>query len=331
MNRVKKTRIGVLVALVLTVALALAGCGGAGGSYPDKSKPITWNVPYAPGGGSDNLARVAGKMLNDQKIISNTMVYENRPGAGGATGMTHFIEAQKGSPYALMTVVTQVITPKIRGDAKYNYNDVTLIARIGLDEHLILVNAQSPYKTVKDLVEAAKTKKVTVGGTGTGATDHLVTITLGKVAGVQFAYVPYQSGGEVTTALLGSHVDFIISNPNEALGQIQSGKFRSVGIAADKRIDMVKDVPTLKEQGYDVVFQLFRGIAAPPGIPEDARKYLENAFKKLVEDPTYKKEYLDKNGITAAYQTGADFKKYLDEQNQMYEKLLGELGLAAKK
>lgn len=316
---------------MLVMALILSACGGSGGSGKfDSSKQITFVVPYSAGGGSDNLARFAGKYLNEQKILTNSFVYENKPGASGGTGLNYVVEQLKGNDYALMTVTTQVVNPKITGQTKYNFNDVTLIARLGLDEHVLIVNANSPYKTAKDLVEAAKTKKVTVGGTGAGNTDHLISILLGKKAGVQFAFVPFKSGGEVTTALLGGHVDFIINNPNESLDQIKAGKLRAVGIAADKRIDMMKDVPTLKELGYDVVMQLWRGVAAPPGISEDARKHLEAAFKKLTENAAYRKDYFDKNGITPAFQTGAEFKKWLEGENKKYTDLLTELGMAKK-
>lgn len=326
-----KRRFLAAAASLVMLAAAVAGCGGGtSGGFPDKNKPITWIIPYAPGGGTDNLARMSGKYLNELKILENPMVYENRPGAGGATGMTYFIETHKGNPYVLKPVVTHVITPAIRGDANVNYKDITLIGRYGLDEHLIMVKADGPYKTIKDLIEAAKTRKVSGGGTGTGATDHLVTITLAKAAGVNLAYVPFQSGGEVTTALLGGHIDFIVNNPNESLSQIQSGKFRALAVAAENRLKMLPDVPTLKESGYNVVFQLFRGVSAPPGIPEDARKALEAAFKKLVEHPTFQKEYFEKFGITPAWLGGEDFKKYLDEQDKMYRQLLGELGLAKK-
>lgn len=329
---VRRPRPIAALAVVLLAAVALAGCSlpGSAPKFPDPAKPIVIIVPYAPGGGSDNLARTAVKFLNQKKIISNTFQVENRAGASGATGMAHFIDTYKGNPYALMPVVTQVLSPKIRGDAKYDYNDMTLVARIGIDDHVVLVKKESAFQSVKDLVAEAKKRKVTVGGTGVGATDHLTALTMGQAAGVELAYVPFQSGGEVTTALLGGHVDFIINNPNESLEQIKSGKFRALAIAAEKRSELLPDVPTLKEQGINAVFQLFRGFAAPPGIPEDALKFYEQAFKKLFDDPDYQKEYLKANGIAPAYLNGADFKRYLDDQSKVWTGLLTKAGLVKK-
>lgn len=327
----RRSKALVALSVFLTAAVLISGCSGTGAKFPDPSKQITVVVPYSAGGGSDNLARIFSKFAAESKALTNTFVFENRPGASGGTGMDYFVDNLKGNPYALITGTTQLVNTKITGQGKYDFADVNLVCRIGLDDHVVLVNANSPYKTPKDLVEAAKTKKVTVGGTGTGNTDHLISIYWGKQAGVTFTYVPFASGGEVTTAILGGHVDFIINNPNESLEQINAGKLRAVGLAADKRIPMMKDVPTLKESGYDVVFQLWRGFAAPPGIKETERKTLEDACKKTFDHPNYQKEYLEKNGITPAFLTGPEFKAYLTKQKEIYTGLLTELGLAKTK
>ncbi len=164
-------------------------------------------------------------------------------------------------------------------------------------------------------------------GMPAGATrPRFCTYLLEKAAGVKFNYITFNSGGEVNTALLGGHVDFALTNPGEALSLSQGGKVRILGVYADKRLALAPDVPTMKEQGYNITYVQNRGLVAPAGIPTDAVKVLETAFQKAMTTPEWK-QYVKDNMLDEAWMNSADFGKWLENENARYVSLLKEMGV----
>jgi putative tricarboxylic transport membrane protein len=172
----------------------------------------------------------------------------------------------------------------------------------------------------------ANPKKMTVGGTQLGSFDSVCSYLLEKAAGVQLNYIVFNSGGEVNAALMGGHIDLAVSNPGEALELAKANKVRLLGVYSEKRLAGAPDVPTLKEQGLDVTYVQNRGLVAPAGIPEDARKTVEEAFQKYMKSETFKK-YVAENMLSEAWMDGPTFGKWLDKEHARYSELLKEMGL----
>ncbi|MEK6653908.1 MAG: tripartite tricarboxylate transporter substrate binding protein, partial [Thermodesulfobacteriota bacterium] len=210
--------------------------------------------------------------------------------------------------------------------------DFTPIANFAFDEYMLMVSANSKYKSVKDIIADAKAnpKKITVGGTQLGSSDSICAYLIEKAAGVQFNYVVFNSGGEVNAAILGGHVDIAVANPGEALELYKAGKVKLLGVYAEKRLASAPEVPTLKEQGINAVYVQNRGLAAPAGIPADSRKVLEEALFKYTKTDIFKK-YCKENMLTEAWMDGATFGKWLEAENDKYAVIVKDMGLIKKK
>ncbi len=181
---------------------------------------------------------------------------------------------------------------------------------------------------MKDIVDDAKAnpQKVTVGGTQLGSADSICAYLIEKAAGVKLNYIVFNSGGEVNAALLGGHIDIAVANPGEALELAKANKVRTLGVFAEKRLAGAPDVPTLKEQGLNAIYVQNRGLVAPGGIPEDARKVLEGALLKYTKTDIYKK-YIKENMLTEAWMDGPTFRRWLEKENARYHEVLKEMGL----
>jgi putative tricarboxylic transport membrane protein len=218
-------------------------------------------------------------------------------------------------------------TPILR-KSKITPKDFTPIANFAFDEYLIIVKSDSKYKSVKDLVQAAKAspKNITVGGTQLGSADSICAYLLEKAGGVQFNFIVFNSGGEVNAALMGGHIDWAVANPGEALELAKAGKVRTLGVYAEKRLRGAPDVPTMKEQGYDVTYVQNRGLVAPADIPEEARQVYEAAFQKYMKTEIWK-NYVKDNLLTEAWMDGPTYGKWLEKEYGRYQEVLKEMGL----
>jgi putative tricarboxylic transport membrane protein len=292
--------------------------------FPDRA--ITFIVPYAAGGGSDILVRALDKIAVDLKVLPQSSVITNVAGGSGFTGKQQAI-SRPADGYTLTLADDPNVFGQILGQAPMSYTDFTYIARMVLDYNMIVVNAESPYKTMRDWLEAAKAnpKGVSVAGTGIGNNDHVQLANIEKRTGLRFNYVSFDSGGQVMTNLLGGQVQSAMANPSEAYEQLRAGKVRALGISAPERIKDLPDVPTWKEQGVDYDVAQFRGVAGPKGIPADVVAYLEGAFKQVAESPAWKTEYLDKYQQIQGFQGAAEFQKFMDDVYKENEKAFQEL------
>lgn len=295
-------------------------------AYPNK--PIHIVAPYAPGGGTDILARTIGAIMGKEKIITVPIVVENRPGGGGAVGMD-YVGGKKGDPYFMLIVVSTFISNPIMNLTKVSYKDFTVICELALDPNIVTVRSDYEYGTMTALLEAAKKNPGTIrwGGTGATGSDRVISLMIEKKTGAKFNFIPFQSGGEVTTALLGKHVDVISNQMNESYSQIMAGTFKALAVSAEERSKYLPDLPTIKESGADVVFGTMRGIAAPGDLPEEAKKFLEEAFKKLDASPNWQKDYIEKYQLQREFRDSATFTKRIEGTTQEYIDLYKELGL----
>ncbi len=320
-----------LVRLAAVVMLGILMTGGLGDSAePWKpSKPIQFVVPYAPGGGSDVLARSIVNVIQGAKLNATPIIVVNQAGGGGTVGTTAVAQSP-GNEHMLLTFISgQVAGPMVAGKGAATYKDLTLIAGLAIDEQLIVVKADSPFKSIGDVVAAAKQRPgaVTIGGTATGQEDQMCNRIFERAADIKLRYIPFNSGGEAVTALLGGHVEMIWANPGEFYPQWEAKLVRPVAVARESRLPKLPDVPTFKEKGLDVTFKMFRGIAAPPGISPAVAAYHENMMKRMAESSTWKEKYLDQYMLSAGWMGNRDFATFVGQSEQQFKTLLTELGL----
>jgi putative tricarboxylic transport membrane protein len=194
------------------------------------------------------------------------------------------------------------------------------------------VRTESPYKTIDDFVAAARAKPggLTVGGTATNTEDHIFTYLFEKAAKIKVKYVPFNSGGEVTAALMGGHIDAGVMNPNEVIAQVEAGKARNLAVASQKRLADAPELPTFAERGYPFYWEQMRGVVGPASMPAEAVKWWQDTLKKVTDTPKWKNDYIKKNLLTPTQWTGEQANKYLDSLNQKYTDALTGLGAVKK-
>jgi putative tricarboxylic transport membrane protein len=321
-------RSSVLIPFALLLAI---GAGSAIGASSFPEKPITVVVAYSAGGGSDIFARMLASSVEKDKLLPKPLIVENKPGGSGGIGYG-YVAGKKKDPYFLVTVTPSFLTTPLISATPFGLKDFTPIANFAFDEFTLIVNAASKYKSMQEVVADAKAnpKKITMGGTALGGADSVAYYLIEKAAGIQFNYIVFNGGGEVNAALLGGHIDMAVSNPGESLELYKAGKIRILGVFSEKRLAGAPDIPTLKEQGVNVVYVQNRGIVAPADIPADAHKTLEQAFYKYTQTDTFKK-YCKDNMLTEAWMDGAAFGKFLEDWNGRYAIILRDMGLLKKK
>ena len=293
------------------------------------TKPIQFIIPYAPGGGSDVLGRSIANIISTDKLCPVPLIVVNQAGGSGTIGTTSVAQA-KGATNMLLTFISgQVAGPLVAGKGAATYHDLTLIAGLAIDEQLIVVKTDSPFKTIEDVVAAAKKNPgtLTVGGTATGQEDHMCNRLFERAADLKLRYVPFNSGGECIVALLGKNVDMIWANPSEFVPQWDAKMVRPLAVAKETRIPEFPDCPTFKEKGYNVTFKMFRGIAAPPGIPAELAAYYENLMKRMSGTAGWKEKYLKQYMLSPMWMGSQEFAKFVEENEKLYTGVLKELGL----
>ncbi|WP_405910773.1 tripartite tricarboxylate transporter substrate binding protein [Streptomyces sp. NBC_00828] len=332
-------RAALLGALATAWLLALSACGATADKEESSSgsgndKPVSGlrvMVPNTPGSGYDVTARTVAQVMQDVKVASGVQVY-NLPGAGGTVGLQRLVN-EKGNGKLAMQMGLGVVGAAYTSKSAATLTDTTPIARLIEEAGAIVVSKDSPYKTIDDLVTAWKKdpKKVAVGGgSSPGGPDHLLPMQLAKAVGIEpkeVNYIGYDGGGELLPAILGNKIAFGASGVGEFLDQIEAGQVRVLAVTSEEPIDAVKDAPTLKSSGIDLVFTNWRGIVAPPGITDEQKTTWIDSLTTMHDSKEWKAE-LTKRGWADAFTTGDEFGTFLKEQDTSVADLLTELGLA---
>ncbi|HEU4351257.1 MAG TPA: tripartite tricarboxylate transporter substrate binding protein [Burkholderiales bacterium] len=319
---------------MLRVLLAAALLAVSSFAFPQKypSRTVEVVVPYAPGGGTDNLMRMITGIIDENKWSPQPLNVVNRAGGSGAVGFNYLIN-KKGDAHTIAGATPMIVSGKIEGRLPGNHRDaMTILMIVAIDELMLSVRSESPYKTIEDFVKAAKAKPggLTMGGTATLTEDHIFTYLFEKAAGIQVKYVPFNSGGEVTTALMGGHIDAAVENPNEIVAQIEAGKAKNLAVASQKRLKDAPDVPTFAEKGYKFYWEQMRGVVGPANMPPEAVKWWQDTLKKVVATEKWQKDYIKRNLLTPTDWTGEQALKYLDSLHAKYEEALKGLKAASK-
>ena len=288
---------------------------------------IKMMIPANPGGGWDSTGRALGKAMLESKA-ADTVQYDNKGGAAGVIGLAQFVNASKGDGNALMVMGAVMLGGIITSKPAVGLDKVTPIARLTSEYNVFVVPADSPLKTMKDVVEQMKKDPGSVkwGGGSKGSTEHISASMLAGKVGVdpkKVNYVAFRGGGEATAAILGGNVTVGGSGYSEFAEYIKAGKMRAIGVTSEKRLPGI-NVPTMKESGYDVVLGNWRGVYGAPGITAEQRAALTDIIVKATKSAAWT-EALEKNGWTPALMTGKAFDDFVDSE---FASLRGTMHLA---
>jgi putative tricarboxylic transport membrane protein len=311
---------------ILFAALSLALAGAASAYEP--TKPVELVVHTGPGGGSDLFARALAEMIQKEKLVPQRINVVNKSGGGSAVAMAYL--AEKKSDTHTIGIFTGVWTtnPLTSAEAKVTIKDLTPIARLILEPAVVAVKADSPYKNMKDFVEAAKKNPGQLKQSGGSVTsrDNLFRMLIQKNTGAQWTFISFPSGGERIANLLGGHVQLMIMEPQEALEHIKAGNMRVIAALTEKRLVSHPSVPTIKEQGIDVpLIPQARGALAPPAVSKDIVDYWIGVFGRLSKTASWKK-YVDGNQLEDAFLTGPELHKFFDDLADQMRSILKEAG-----
>lgn len=305
--------------LALSTSTLIAGPTLA--AYPER--PVEMIIAYSAGGGTDIAARTLVPYLEDHLGTGITVI--NRPGAGGEVGFTALANA-KPDGYTIGFINTpNVITIPIERDTRYELDDFTPIASVVDDPAGFNVHPDSQFKTLKDLIEYAKANPgdISYGTTGVGSDDHLAALALERQAGIKMTHVPFPGSSDVRQALMGQHIDLGIFNMGEAATDAAAGRVHTLAQGAEERWEKAPDVPTLKEQGYDLVIGSNRGIAAPAGVPDEIINKLSQAVAEAMQEEEFKAA-ADKQALPLYYQDPQSYQETLTSAQERFQALWEE-------
>jgi len=320
-------RKGIWTALATALGLAVAATASA--AYPEK--PIQLIVPYGAGGSTDLLARAVAQVA--PKYFPQPVVVVNKGGGGGIPGRVEVVRA-KPDGYTLLFgwgSGEDLVVPHQRKLPYDLFTDLETVCRLSIHSIALAVPASSPYKTLGDLVKAAKGKEYVTASVSTkGASVDITFLLFGKAAGIKVNTIPGAGGADAITKLVGGHVDFGGGHPSELLPHMKAGRLRALAVALENRDGSIPDVPTFKEQGYDVVTAgSVKGVAAPKGTPPEVIKYLEKKFQEVANDPEFKKIMGDL-GQPVDYMNAADYKVWFKKSYDQFGELYKTLGIETK-
>jgi len=292
------------------------------------TKQIETVVHTGPGGGSDLFARAIAEMLQKEKLISQRMQVVNKSGGGPAVAMAYLAEKKGESHTVGFYTGVWVTNPLTTAEATVTMKDLTPVTRLVLEPAVIAVKADSPYKTMKDFIEAAKKnpKQLAQSGGTITSRDNLMRLLLQKATGAQWNFISFPSGGERLSNLLGGHVQMMVIEPQEAGEQIRAGNLRVIASLTEKRLPTLPNVPTIKEQGIDVpIIPQARGLLVPPAVPKEVVAYWEGVFDAFVKTPSWK-QYVEQNQFEDSYLKGPALSKFIDGLTNQMREVLKEAG-----
>jgi tripartite-type tricarboxylate transporter receptor subunit TctC len=314
------------------IALFLAISAASAQQYP--SKPVTMVVPFPPGGVADIVGRPLAAQM--EKAMKQPVVVVNRTGAGGAVGMASVAKSAPDGYTILMALSSISIFPvsdRINGKTpSYEMKDFAPIALITADPTVLIVSADSPWKTLKEFVASAKAYpgKINYSSSGVYGTLHVAMEIFANAAGVQLFHVPYQGGGPALTALLGGQVHALASGPAPAVGQIKAGKVRALAAWSTERLQLLPDIPTFKELGYDAQFYIWSGVFAPAAAPSPVIDRLRFAVREAATSAEFKNA-MDKVQTPIHYLDAPAFRSYWEKDAARLKVALEKIGKAEQK
>jgi tripartite-type tricarboxylate transporter receptor subunit TctC len=326
-------RVAALVGAVLTALTpALAW---------EPTKTVEFIVPAGTGGGADQMARLIQSIIAKHNLMKQSMVVVNKGGGAGAEGFLD-VKGAKGDPHKIIITLSNLFTTPLATGVPFNWKDLTPVRMMALDQFVLWVNNEAPYKTAKDYMAAVKAggnNKYKMGGTGSKQEDQIITVALEKVAGAKFTYVPFKGGGEVATQLVGKHVDSTVNNPIEAVAQWRAGNLRPLCVFDDQRMPYKEkvtkdlswnDIPTCQESGVPTDYLMLRGIFMAGGVTPDQVKFYVDLLEKVRQTPEWKK-FMEDGAFNNTALTGKAYADWVAKAETLHMNLMKEAGFLAEK
>lgn len=339
--KTKFAKMGQHLSAVATVAVSAAALLATPAHAAwEPTKPVEFVVPAGTGGGADQMARFIQGVVIKHKLMSQPMIVVNKSGGAGAEGFLE-IKGAKGDPHKIVITLSNLFTTPMATGVPFNWKDMTPVSMLALDQFVLWVNAETPYKTAKEYlaaVKAAGPSKMKMGGTGSKQEDQIITVGLEKATGTKFIYVPFKGGGEVAVQLVGKHIDSSVNNPIEAVAQWRAGKLRALCVFDDTRMNYKakvtdtmswNDIPTCQESGIPMDYQMLRGIFMPAGVTADQRAYYVELMKKIRATPDWI-DFMEKGAFNQTTMSGAEYEKWVAAAEATHQGLMKEAGFLAK-
>jgi putative tricarboxylic transport membrane protein len=309
----------------------------------EPTKAVEFVVPAGTGGGADQMARLIQSIITKDKLMKQAMVVVNKPGGAGAEGFLD-MKAAQGDPHKIVISLSNLFTTPLATGVPFNWIEMTPVAMMALDQFVLWVNAESPYKTAAEYTAALKANasgagKLKMGGTGSKQEDQIITVAIEKQTGSKFIYVPFKGGGDVAVQLVGKHIDSSVNNPIEAVAQWRAGQLRPLCVFDEapmpyktKVTDKMawSDIAPCKKQGLDVQYQMLRGIFMAPGVTPAQRDFYVDLMKKVRETADWK-AFIERGAFNPIFMSGAEFSAWLVKEDKRHESLMREAGFIAPK
>jgi putative tricarboxylic transport membrane protein len=317
-------------AIVAGVLSAWGGNAALAQTYP--SRPIELVVHTSAGSGGDVISRQMAEVVRRDKLLPHPFVVVNKTGGSGVIGFSYF-KTKRGDPHYMMSVTSTLLALAYRPDVAIGLENYTPLALYAIDPQTIMVAADSPYKSFKDLVEAMKRDPgaftaATTSATGTG---RLVLHLMEKaVPGLKIKFVTFKGGGDAITSVAGGHTQFSTENLSEGMGLVEAKKLRVLAVTTDKRLPQVPDIPTLIEQGYPISAGTIRGFTFTAGVPKQAVDTMEAVLRKAHDSPEWK-DFAKRNMYQDVFLGSAEFTKFLEAKMVEYREFYDAIGLGKKK
>jgi len=335
-NMIRTNTAGLTALLATSAAFLFAAPAAAW----EPIRAVEFVVPAGTGGGADQMARVIQSIISKHNLMPQPVVVINKSGGAGGEGLLD-VKAARGNPHKLIITLSNLFTTPLATGIPFSWKELTPVAMMALDEFVLWVNADTPYKTAQQYIAAAKAapanKLMKMGGTGTKQEDQIITLAIEKSTGAKFAYVPYKGGGEVALQLVDKNVDSTVNNPIEAVAQWKEGQVRPLCVFDGKRLQETEkiaddmswsEIPTCKSQGIDVEYLMLRGIFTTPGATPEQVAYYVDVMKKVRETPEWK-ALMNEGAFNQTFMTGAQFANWLGGEETRHRALMQEAGFLA--
>jgi putative tricarboxylic transport membrane protein len=325
--------------LPLVAAFGLVVASGPVAAW-EPTKSVEFIIPAGTGGGADQMARLIQGIVAKHNLMKQALIPVNKSGGAGAEGFLE-VKAAKGDPHKIIITLSNLFTTPMATGVPFNWKDLTPVAMLSLDNFVLWVNSEDPYKTPKEYLDAVKkggANTFKMGGTGSKQEDQIITVAIEKAAGVKFTYIPFKGGGAVATQLVGKHINSSVNNPIEAVAQWRAGSLRALCVFDDQRMpykDKVtttqswNDIPTCKEAGIPMDYVMLRGIFMPAGVSPDVVAFYVDLFNKVRATPEWKK-FMEDGAFNQSFMTGKAYADWVAKAESLHRDLMKEAGFLAK-
>ena len=302
-------------------------------------RPVEFIVPAGTGGGADQMARTIQGIVTKHNLMKQPMVVINKSGGAGGEGFLD-VKGSSGNPHKIIITLSNLFTTPLATGIPFNWKDLTPVAMLALDEFVLWVNAEKPYKTAKEYIDAGEGRaagSIKMGGTGSKQEDQIITVAVEKATGSKFTYIPYKGGGEVAVQLVGNHVDLDRQQSDRggrAMARRQAAPlcvFDAQPMAYDEQVadgKSWKDIPTCKSQGLDMEYLMLRGIFMSPRATKDQVDYYIDLFKKVRATPEWQ-DFMKSGAFNTTFLTGADYAKWVEAEEKRHQALMKDAGFLA--